>query len=180
MKLPQAKVWHAFQCVGIMPRPEWFQGVFASGVIMARGLVVIVVLVGLAIAGATGTRWIDTESDSGEPTTVCTPMAEDCRWSVPGGEASVTMASVDGYELSLNVTLPGYAGPVMVVLTGDSMYMGEYPLRMEPAETSGRFRVQFVPPFCSTGDNMVWQVNLRAGTDPIDLPFRLLFSPEAH
>ncbi|MFC4259060.1 hypothetical protein ACFOZ5_08475 [Marinobacter lacisalsi] len=145
---------------------------------MVRGLVVIVVMVGLAATAVFGYRWLsqqDSADENAEPASVCYPLRQTCRWQMPEGEAAVAMAPLEGDELQLDITLPGEPDRAMVILTGESMYMGEYPFRMENTGEAGRFRARFVPPFCSTGDDMIWRVNLRVGTETVSTPFRLLF-----
>lgn len=146
---------------------------------MVRGLVmVVVVLAGLVAIAVPGVRWLTTEQGrpGAEAESACYPLREPCRWQTPAGEATVTMAPLEGDELQLNVTLPGAPDRLMVVLTGESMYMGEYPFLLEKTREPNEFRASFVPPFCSTGDDMIWRVNLRAGPEPLAVPFRLVFS----
>lgn len=144
---------------------------------MVRGLVVVVVLAGLAAVAVPGYRWLTTEQGStGEAVADdCYPLQETCRWQTAGGEAAVSMIPLEGDELQMNVTLPGEPDRVMIILSGETMYMGEYPFRLEDLGEGGQFRASFVPPFCSTGD-MTWRVDLRVGTESMSLPFRLLFS----
>jgi hypothetical protein len=139
-------------------------------------------MAGMVAAAVLGPRWLATEQDgpdgSAEPGAVCHPLQEVCRWQTPAGEATVSMTALEGDELRMNVTLPDDPGQVIAILTGESMYMGEYPLRMEATGETGHFRVRFVPPFCSTGGDMVWRVNLKEGADTMAMPFRLLFRPD--
>ncbi|GGY67469.1 hypothetical protein [Marinobacter zhanjiangensis] len=146
---------------------------------MRRTLLVVAVLVVLVAVAVPGYRWMTTgQGSQGEDlaaTAVCYPLRETCRWQTPAGEASVSMAALEGDELQMDLTLSGVSDPVIAILTGESMYMGEYPLRMEKTDDQDHFRARFVPPFCSTGDDMVWRVNLRVGTEALPLPVRLVF-----
>lgn len=145
---------------------------------MGRGVVVVVLVVALTAAAALGYRWMATEQGPGEEAeerTACYPLQQVCRWQTSAGEASVAMSALEGDELQMNVALPGGSDRVIVILTGESMYMGEYPLRMQDTDEQGDFRVRFVPPFCSTGDDMVWRVNLQVGKETMAVPLRLLF-----
>lgn len=150
---------------------------------MIRVLVMVVLAAALVAGAVLGERWLARESpaivDAKDSTTACHPLREPCRWQTSAGEASVAMEHLDGDELALEATLPETPERVMVVLTGESMYMGEYPLRLERMDEPGHYRARFVPPFCTTGDAMVWQVSLRIGNDPVVLPFRLLFEPHS-
>ncbi len=89
--------------------------------------------------------------------------------------ASVSLASLGNDELQLEAQLPDASGQVMVVLTGESMYMGEYPLRLRPGEAPGHYQVTFTPPFCTTGPEMEWQVNFQTEGKPLKMPLRIIF-----
>ncbi|WP_328189169.1 hypothetical protein [Marinobacter sp. OP 3.4] len=127
-----------------------------------------------------GPRWFESRSDGTSgigDRPDCRPLQETCHWQTGSGEASVHMERLSGDELELVATLPGAPDRVMVLLTGETMYMGEYPLRMETTDESGRYRLRFVPPYCTTGDAMTWRASLRADGDSMDLPFKVLFQP---
>lgn len=142
-------------------------------------MVVGLVLVALMATAFMSTQWQGSgvqASEDLEPADTCRPLQETCRWQTRGGEAAAEMTALDGGELSLRVTLPDAPDNLMVLLTGDSMYMGEYPLKFEKTDDAGRYRVSFAPPYCSaSGDDMVWRVTLRAGREPLGMPFRLIF-----
>ncbi|MFW5823658.1 MAG: hypothetical protein ACOCVV_01680 [Marinobacter sp.] len=147
---------------------------------MVRGVVVLLLILLLAATMVLGLRWAanrpadEPESSSGE---TCRPLTEDCSWRTDSGTATLTMTPGEGDEMLLELTLPGAAEKPVILLTGESMYMGEYPLLLSGTGESGQYRVRFVPPFCSTGDDMVWRVSLQDRDKTLAPPFRILFSP---
>lgn len=149
---------------------------------MFRGLVVLLLVAGLVGGAVLAPRWLGSQSDSGAAGPVgetCRPLAEACQWQIPAGTVTLSMSPGEGDELLLELILPAgmdIGDPVMV-LTGESMYMGEYPLALSAGDEPGHYRVRFVPPFCSTGDDMVWRVNPGREDGPLAPPFRILFSP---
>ena len=146
---------------------------------MFRSLVVAVLIVGIGASALVLYRWWgghagDQPASMVHRDNACYPLDQACHWQTDAGRASVSMDRLDGNQLAMTVELPAASGPVIAVLTGESMYMGEYPLRLEQVDT-GVYQTQFVPPFCSTGADMVWRVNLRAGPRDITPPVALLF-----
>ena len=107
----------------------------------------------------------------------CHPLVETCQWQTRGGAAKLTLIPLSGDELQLDLTIPGLAAKPLIVLTGESMYMGEYPMALSATGLPGEYRVRFVPPFCTTGDEMIWRINVQVAGEPFELPFRALFSP---
>ncbi|MGM0569108.1 hypothetical protein [Marinobacter sp.] len=148
---------------------------------MVRVGLVVLFLAVMAVAGWWLPQWLDAPSaDSGaDPVTTCRPLTESCRWTSDNGPAEVTLVPLSGDELQLDLILPGLNAKPLIVLTGESMYMGEYPLALSATDQPGHYRVSFVPPFCTTGDEMVWRVSVRIGGEAAELPFRILFSPSA-
>ncbi|MFL1405152.1 hypothetical protein ACJO2E_07395 [Marinobacter sp. M1N3S26] len=145
---------------------------------MIRGLLMVVLVIGLGALAVMGPRWFESRSagasDAGDRPD-CHPLQEACRWQTDSGQASVRIERLAGNELELTATLPTAPDRVMVLLTGETMYMGEYPLRMETTDETGHYRLRFVPPYCTTGDAMTWRASLRADGAPMGIPFNVLF-----
>lgn len=149
---------------------------------MFRGLVVLLLIAGLVGGAVFAPRWLESRSGAGAAGTTgetCRPLTEDCQWQIPAGTVTLSMTPGEGDQLLLELVLPAdmeIAKPVMV-LTGESMYMGEYPLALSAGDEPGHYHVRFVPPFCSTGDDMVWRIKPVEDGGPLAPPLRILFSP---
>lgn len=146
---------------------------------MIRAVLAVVLFFAIVVAA----WWLPTWLDSSNPTDAtitdltCRPLSETCQWPTPGGVAELSISPLPGDEFQLDLRYPEGDGKPFIILTGETMFMGEYPMALQTLDKPGHYRVRFVPPFCTTGDQMVWRVNLRAEGDPVTLPFRLLFSP---
>ncbi|MDO3722215.1 hypothetical protein QVZ43_10820 [Marinobacter sp. chi1] len=112
----------------------------------------------------------------------CELIESVCQWDGASGQWAVELKPVqdsnhpDAYQLT--VQAPEGSGDLLATLTGESMYMGEYPVPLE-GRGSGRYEAIFTPPFCSTGDRMRWRLALRASTAPeeIQIP-KMVFQDE--
>jgi hypothetical protein len=146
---------------------------------MIRMVLAVLFVAALAVSAWWLPQWLGTPEPATDSTgqSVCKPLLETCQWQTSGGAAELALTPLSGDELQLDLTLPDAASKPLIVLTGESMYMGEYPLALTATDQPGQYRVRFVPPFCTTGDEMVWRINLQVAGEPLDLPFRVLFSP---
>lgn len=147
-----------------------------------RGLIVVLLIAGLLGLIALGPRWfggVDTTyQDNPEPPgrASCQPLLEPCTWQVAGETWQVAMATLEDDRMRLTLSMPSAAEEVVVILTGETMYMGEYPMRMRALEQKGRYRVEFVPPFCTIGPGMVWHPEFRVDGERLTVPLNLRFS----
>lgn len=57
----------------------------------------------------------------------------------------------------------------LAVLRGESMYMGEYPVPLMPDDKGG-WNARFTAPFCTTGSEMQWRIDLQSGQRPVGAP----------
>lgn len=146
---------------------------------MIRAVLAVVLFIAIAVAAWWLPTWLDSPnpSDITAPDASCRPLSESCQWSTLGGPAEILISPLTGGEFQLDLQYPEGEGKPFIILTGETMFMGEYPMALQALDKPGHYRVRFVPPFCTTGDQMVWRVSLRAEGDPVTLPFRLLFSP---
>ncbi|SFR45060.1 hypothetical protein SAMN05216203_0425 [Marinobacter daqiaonensis] len=150
-----------------------------------RGLLVLLLIVGLVALMTLGPRWLGRDGEvAGSSSELpgegdespCHPLSETCTWPLADGPASVSMKPLEQNELSLELKLPDNPDRVVMILLGVSMYMGEYPVGMQKQQ-AGRYHATFVPPFCTTGPEMVWQVTFEVDGRRLDTGPGLVFSP---
>lgn len=148
---------------------------------MVRIVIMGVVIIALVAVIVVAPRYLQEANDApdtgGLP--ACRPLVETCEALLPEGAARVTLEltgeGASGPELSLHLHYQGLAGAVMVILKGDTMYMGEYPLPLRRGEAPGVYEASFTPPFCTTDPDMTWRAEIMAGGRAVILPFRVLF-----
>lgn len=143
------------------------------------GVFVVAVLATLVLLP----RWLGNVEPAG-PSVKCDLMSESgCSWDTGSGSynANLELAGeeAEGWVYNLSVTGPERGGRMLAVLTGESMYMGEYPVPLSQQE-QGVWQAEFVAPFCTEEERMVWNVDLKAGEQPLhDNTLTLLFrAPE--
>jgi hypothetical protein len=112
----------------------------------------------------------------------CDLLAGPCSWQTSAGSWQVRLApgpeGSQGVEYQLQVTVPEAPDRFLAVLRGENMYMGEYPVPLV-REASREYRARFTAPFCTTGNDMVWRIDLQDGQDLIEnAPSTLVFRAE--
>ncbi len=112
----------------------------------------------------------------------CDLLTQACRWSGKGGPWSAQLQVLGednpSGDYQLSISAPGQPEGLVAVLRGESMYMGEYPVPLEP-QGDGRYLARFDAPVCSTGADMRWRVDLQQGSQPTGgAPAKLVF--QAH
>lgn len=152
---------------------------------MVRILIMVGVIIALIAVIVVAPRYLQEADNAPDIGSLpgCRPLAEACEAELPGGAASVDMEWIgegaSGPELRLRLRYEGdpegHAGSVMVILKGDAMYMGEYPLPLRRGDQPGVFETTFTPPFCTTDPDMTWRAEVMAGGRSMGLPFRVLF-----
>jgi hypothetical protein len=156
---------------------------------MIRGIRVsglkIGLIVGLIAVAVLALRWFDNliSEKSAQQTRICNLQQSDCDWQQQGQNWRVSLSDIttnndteNNYRL--DIVAPGAPQPLLVVLRGESMYMGEYPVPL--VRDGNDYYAEFSAPFCTTGDAMIWRVDLQKGMAQLDdqPPFRLVFQAD--
>ena len=151
---------------------------------MLRAVLVVGLMLLLLIAAVFGPRLLQTKESeiSATPLAECNLDKEDCSWSGNSGDWRVSLRTLDetaqGDEYELEVTTSEAQGRLLLVLRGVSMYMGEYPVPLEQ-QADGVYLARFTAPFCTTGSDMRWRLDLQEGQDRVaSVPFDMVF--QAH
>lgn len=145
---------------------------------MLRAALVAGVIVIALAAVALGPRWMQSQ-ESEVAGQVCDLLAGPCSWDSREGHWQVTLEPAGvgdlGTEFLLQVRAPVAPERFVAVLRGESMYMGEYPVPLKPAGDA-LWSSRFVAPFCTTGTEMQWRIDLQSGQKPVgDSPLKLTF-----
>ncbi|MBJ6137862.1 hypothetical protein [Marinobacter litoralis] len=118
----------------------------------------------------------DTGEDVARPE--CDLLAGPCSWTTPEGQWQVSLkpqlVSMGAHRYELVVETPSAPDRFLAVLRGRSMYMGEYPVPLQ-RQSSTQFRAEFDAPLCATGSEMVWQVDLQSGQQPLGTESPVLY-----
>lgn len=154
---------------------------------MLRTIVVVGFILGLISAAIFGSRWQQFGDDQPVATNkpACNLLAGPCEWETNSGPWQVNLAVMDsqeqGTEYQLTVHAPVSPQRFLAVLRGESMYMGEYPIPLRRDE-KGKYSAHFTAPLCTTGSEMVWQVDLQTGQQPLaeTAPLTLTFQAGEH
>ncbi|MBW4933217.1 hypothetical protein [Marinobacter sp. F4206] len=119
------------------------------------------------------------QEEWGGPNVPCDLLAESCSWSSRSGLWTVDLEVLDtdgqDTEYRLTVVSPEPPERFLAVLRGESMYMGEYPVPLR-RQVDGTYVARFNAPICSTGEEMVWRVDLQQGQERLKgIPVKLVF-----
>lgn len=118
----------------------------------------------------------DAEEEVARPE--CDLLAGPCNWSTPEGQWQVSLTPQVGkagqHLYALTVETPNAPDRFLAVLRGRSMYMGEYPVPLKQ-ESATHFQAEFEAPLCATGSEMVWQIDLQSGQQPLGSVSPILF-----
>ncbi len=126
------------------------RGIRVSG--LKTGL--IIVLIAVAVLAL---RWLDgsISEKTGQQTSTCNLQQSGCDWQQQGQSWRVSLSDIttnndteNNYRL--DIVAPGAPQPLLVVLRGESMYMGEYPVPL--VRDGNDYYAEFSAPFCTTGD----------------------------
>lgn len=153
-----------------------------------RALLVLLLLLTLLAGAVLGPRWLSTtpaEMPAGSQPD-CNPLAQTCRWSGSGKPWQLWLESLadegPGERLALAVEAPDSVTELTVILRGESMYLGEYPVRLAKEPESGHWQARFTVPLCTLAVTMEWRLDLYQGMqlqDPPLQPLRLVFEGPA-
>jgi hypothetical protein len=156
---------------------------------MIRGIRVsglkIGLIVGLIAVAVLALRWFDNlnSEKTAQQTRICNLQQSDCDWQQQGQNWRVSLSDITTNNDTENnyrvdIVAPGAPQPLLVVLRGESMYMGEYPVPL--VRDGNEYYAEFSAPFCTTGDAMMWRVDLQKGMTPLadQPPFRLVFQAD--
>jgi hypothetical protein len=142
----------------------------------------IIVLIAVAVLAL---RWL--ESSNSEKTeqqiSTCNLQKTDCDWPQQGQNWRVSLSDITTNNSTennyrLDIVAPGAPQPLLVVLRGESMYMGEYPVPL--VRTGKHYYAEFSAPFCTTGNAMNWRIDLQKGMAPLadQPPFKMVFQAD--
>ncbi|GGC71526.1 hypothetical protein GCM10011362_20040 [Marinobacter halophilus] len=148
---------------------------------MVRAIVVVSLVIGAIALVVFGPRFLDTTADVAERPP-CDLLKAPCEWTTKDGDWRITLVSTEpgtqGMEYRLSVTVPKAPDRFLAVLRGQSMYMGEYPVplvREQPLE----YQARFTAPFCTTGADMIWRIDLQDGQEKLqNVPWALVFQAQ--
>lgn len=156
---------------------------------MIRGIRVsglkIGLIIGLIAVAVLVLTWLDNLSSekTGQQASACNLQQSDCDWQQQGQNWRVSLSDITTNQdtennYRLDIVAPGAPQPLLVVLRGESMYMGEYPVPL--VRDGNDYYAEFSAPFCTTGDAMIWRVDLQKGMTPLagQAPFRLVFQAD--
>ena len=149
---------------------------------MIRVITVSGLIIGLIAAAVVLPRWLGQNSDgeTGRQTSACDLQRSDCEWQQQGQNWRVSLTDITTDDdtqnnYRLDIVAPGAPKPFLAVLRGESMYMGEYPVPL--VHDNNGYHAKFAAPFCTTGEAMVWRVDLQQGMQPLaeQPPFKMVF-----
>ncbi|MGM0952309.1 MAG: hypothetical protein ACQEW7_04945 [Pseudomonadota bacterium] len=134
---------------------------------LAIGLLIGVIAITVFNSGD-DTPWFGGGESSGRSS--CDLLTGPCTWSTREGQWSAALEAGDageqGVEYHFELTAPVEPERFLAVLRGESMYMGEYPVPLTEEE-DGQYSATFTAPFCATGTEMIWRVELRSGQESL-------------
>ena len=139
---------------------------------MLREVLVASVIVAVLAVLVFVPRWLRSPEPAAQMPT-CDVLAGPCRWHSDQGEGVVEAEPLgegdQGTEFRLQVRAPVAPERFLAVLRGESMYMGEYPVPLMPDDKGG-WNARFTAPFCTTGSEMQWRIDLQSGQRPVGAP----------
>ncbi|MDX1634093.1 MAG: hypothetical protein R3280_05630 [Marinobacter sp.] len=131
-----------------------------------RSVLVGALLVTLIAVVALGPRWLLSDrAGKVESQNVCDPTLEACVLSTADGHWQVRLEPVAGESrrLRLTVRAPEPLAGLTAILRGESMYLGEYPIRLAAADGDTTWQASFTVPVCTLDPRMLWRVYLYQG-----------------
>ena len=137
---------------------------------------------GLIAAAFLLPRWFDSPNDEEivQHIGTCNLQQGGCDWQQQGQNWRLSLSDITtGRDTEANYRLdiiaPGAPQPLLAVLRGESMYMGEYPVPL--VRDGNGYYAEFAAPFCTTGDAMIWRIDLQKGMKPLaqQPPFKIVF-----
>lgn len=141
--------------------------------------IVMVSLVAVTIALVVfGLRYMEIAGNAAEQPQ-CDLLEGACEWTTSEGAWRVTLIatepSAQGMQYRLLLTVPKSPDRFLAVLRGQSMYMGEYPVPLVREELH-EYQARFTAPFCTTGADMIWRIDLQDGQEKLkNVPWTLVF-----
>lgn len=150
---------------------------------MLRAFLVVSLIVAVLAAGVFVPRLLKTAGpDRTESVNeACNLLEEECQWPGESGAWAVKLESRsvdrDGYRLI--VETPVEVPRILAVLRGESMYMGEYPVLLNKI-AERRYEGTFEVPFCSTGDQMSWRIDLQESASSAPMNENLMVFQAGH
>jgi hypothetical protein len=138
----------------------------------------IIVLIAVAVLALSWLKSLNSEKTE-QQTRTCNLQKTDCDWPQQGQNWRVSLSDITtdstGNNYRLDIVAPGAPQPLLVVLRGESMYMGEYPVPL--VRNGNDYYAEFSAPFCTTGNVMNWRIDLQEGMTPLadQPPFKMVF-----
>jgi len=149
---------------------------------MIRAIAVTGLIIGLVALLVFGPRFLSSPERgevSGADQPRCDLLERDCQWEGEEGSWLVELKPLgqgeQGTEFQLTVSTPEAPDRFLAVLRGESMYMGEYPISLKHQE-GDIWPARFTAPFCTTGSEMEWRIDLQSAEEPVGgNPMKLTF-----
>ncbi|MET4024802.1 hypothetical protein ABIE59_000307 [Marinobacter sp. MBR-99] len=148
---------------------------------MVRTIVIVGLVAGAIVLALFGSRLFETVDDTAKHPE-CNLLAGACQWTNREGKWQVTLQELKegahGTEYLLQVSVAKAPDRFLAVLKGQSMYMGEYPVPMV-RESALEYQARFTAPFCTTGADMIWRIDLQDGQQKLEnVPWTLVFKAQ--
>lgn len=136
---------------------------------MLRGLIVVLFIILIVGAAVLGPRWLalqgENETGAAEP---CLAAQQTCRWNTNGDDWQLALSQRSGAgKITLKVTTSTMPDRLLAVLSGESMYMGQYPVPLTKV-AANTYRAEFTLPICTTDPDMRWQISLKANGEDVN------------
>ena len=114
---------------------------------------------------------------------ICDLRLDTCQWVEPRStnewEIQIAPASERFQRLLATVLIPGSSsgGRVVMVWEGYSMELGRYPIPLSHGsiEQDSPLKIEFRIPFCSTDEDMRWQLSMEVNGKKIPMPHTLVW-----
>lgn len=153
--------------------------------VVVRAISVVVLIVGLVALAVLGPRWLmqQTPEDDADQRPACDLQSDGCQWQHGDQHWEVRIEETEFSEglhrFRLELTTDAAPQRLHGVLVGESMYLGEYPVVLQPMEAAGHWGATFAAPICTVQELMVWRLELKSGEQPLEqVPFRLIFTAQ--
>ncbi|MGP4844188.1 hypothetical protein ACTXGQ_08650 [Marinobacter sp. 1Y8] len=136
---------------------------------MLRSLVAVLFIALVVGAAVLGSRWLAQNSNNeASALKTCHLGQQDCRWAANGSDWQMSLSrKPDSRKMTLKVTTSAAPERLLAVLSGESMYMGQYPVPLTKTSVD-TYHAEFNPPICTTGSDMRWKISMKANGEDVN------------